>query len=655
LTVRGNALFSDGTTVGTGGVTAGSILGPNSVYATSNTSGFRLANFNYAEQDVATTGSIQGMEGFAAVAHPSGTVAAAIATIGNVQMNSTATLTSAVSVQAGGNTSVAGTITTWKEFYAAMGNTGGSAIGTAYGLYVDTFPSGVTAKYGVYINDATASNYFAGKVGVGVTSPSGLFSLGGNISAAAWGANGINFQTAAATYTDTSTAASTTVGLNMVNSFGIPTLAASNTSVTYTNAATLYVAGAPAAGTNVTLTNPAALVVASGNVGIGTTSPTALLNLGGNISAPAWGTNGINFQTNAATYTDTSTASFGSAGNVAVNSFGTPTLATSSTSSLIITGVTLYVAGAPIVGAHATITNRLAFQVGSGNTNFEGNVGIGSGNENPAYMLVVGSSSVTFGSTVAQFIEGGGTCSVVPSTAGGITCSSDMNLKKNINNLSDDSAWSYNNNITTTNQSDLAKILALNPVSYNWNAETPDPVTGLMPLKHGGFIAQEVRQIFPDLVLEDPNTHLLSLSYSGLVPYTVEALKEMNLNITNIGDLTKTNTWRDSLLAWFGSTTNGIQNIFSKKVTTEQLCVGTADNQVCITKAQLQQLLQNSGTASATPITTSTTTSSTPTTTTSTAPTATTSTTSTAPTTTDTSTTTSTTTSSTTTSTSTTP
>jgi hypothetical protein len=210
----------------------------------------------------------------------------------------------------------------------------------------------------------------------------------------------------------------------------------------------------------------------------------------------------------------------------------------------------------------------------------------GIANTSPTFLLDVGSSAILTGTAVAEFQNAGGTCDVTPSTTGGITCSSDMNLKKNISNLFDGSTWSFNNNISIANTSILNKILALNPVDYNWNVEqNTDP-------KHAGFIAQEVQQVFPDLVTANPTTHLLSLDYTGLVPYTIEAIKEMNVNITDIADLTKQNSWRDALLAWLGSATNGIKNIFSAQVTTPSLCVGTNDDKTCITKAQLDQLLQ---------------------------------------------------------------
>jgi hypothetical protein len=425
---------------------------------------------------------------------------------------------------------------------------------------------------------------FNGNVGIGTTSPVGLLSLGGNKTASAWGINGINFQAAAATYTDTSS--SGTVATNAVNTFGVPTLAASS-ATTYTNASTLYIAGAPTAGANVTITNPYTLVVAgdsghvdlkgngkyiqtstygsgtilagvdaggvylgygygskpvrigstnsgnvtvntSGNFGIGMTNPTSLFSVGsssqfqvdgtgaivsaagitssgsitfsgltsgsvpyistgglvyqdnsnffydgtnhrlgigtttpgsalevsgniatvnqtsasgrgltmgvaaagasnyinsgagggwgmyfttggtlgaysssnvrmaigdngvmigsstlpsanlqlaGNKSASAWGTSGINFRSDAATYTDSS--STGTVASNAVNSFGVPTLAASSATTYT-NASTLYIAGAPVAGTNATITNPYALNVASGNSYFGGGVLLGN-------------------------------------------------------------------------------------------------------------------------------------------------------------------------------------------------------------------------------------------------------------------------------------
>ena len=78
-----------------------------------------------------------------------------------------------------------------------------------------------------------------------------------------------------ATYTDGATAASGTVTQGPINLFQSAILDATNTGVTYTNAATVYIAGAPTNGANVTITNPYALQIGTGNVNLGTGAVTA--------------------------------------------------------------------------------------------------------------------------------------------------------------------------------------------------------------------------------------------------------------------------------------------------------------------------------------------------------------------------------------------
>jgi hypothetical protein len=87
------------------------------------------------------------------------------------------------------------------------------------------------------------------------------------------------------TVTDTTSAIGATNATGAVSSLAITPIAATNTSVTYTNAATLYIAGAPSAGTNVTLTNPYALYVAGGTSYFGGSVVYAGgINLNGNVT-----------------------------------------------------------------------------------------------------------------------------------------------------------------------------------------------------------------------------------------------------------------------------------------------------------------------------------------------------------------------------------
>ena len=104
-------------------------------------------------------------------------------------------------------------------------------------------------------------------LGLGTASPAAKLHLSGALSSPnAFGLTGTMLAVDAATITDTVSAG--TVASVGVNTFGIPTFVASSAS-TYTNSATVYIAGAPVASTNVTATNKYALWIAGGNIKLG--------------------------------------------------------------------------------------------------------------------------------------------------------------------------------------------------------------------------------------------------------------------------------------------------------------------------------------------------------------------------------------------------
>ena len=90
----------------------------------------------------------------------------------------------------------------------------------------------------------------------------------------------------------------------------------------------------------------------------------------------------------------------------------------------------------------------------------------------------------------------------------GITESSDVRLKKDI--------------IQLTNA--LEKIIQLRGVSYQWKDPKSQNYTNGT---HLGLIAQEVNEIYPQLVDQDSEGYL-SVQYSHLVPVLIEAIKELN-------------------------------------------------------------------------------------------------------------------------------
>jgi hypothetical protein len=86
---------------------------------------------------------------------------------------------------------------------------------------------------------------------------------------------------------------------------------------------------------------------------------------------------------------------------------------------------------------------------------------------------------------------------------------SDINLKTNIENIT----------------SVLEKIKLLRPVTYNFSTDNVLYKHQTYNNLQYGFIAQEVEEIFPDLVIkmEDGN---LAVRYTGLVPVLIQAIKE---------------------------------------------------------------------------------------------------------------------------------
>lgn len=202
------------------------------------------------------------------------------------------------------NTAASGTATNMIFQYIDQGTlaaTNSSVVTTnAYGMYLAGAPTkgtnntvtnsialgigagavGVqTNSYGLYVNTQTGAtnNYAAvlmgGSVGIGIVNPTSLLQVGGiNTTKSAPTTTGAWFSVPAATLTDSSTSATSTAATATFSSFGIPTYAASNASVTVTDASNLYIAGVPLAGTNVTLTSSSGLRIAANTSSSNTTS-----------------------------------------------------------------------------------------------------------------------------------------------------------------------------------------------------------------------------------------------------------------------------------------------------------------------------------------------------------------------------------------------
>jgi hypothetical protein len=159
--------------------------------------------------------------------------------------------------------------------------------------------------------------------------------------------------------------------------------------------------------------------------------------------------------------------------------------------------------------------------------------------------------------------------------AGTLTQNSDQRLKTNIQTLNASSS--------------LAAIDALNPVTFNWINLSQGSTTQL------GFIAQQVQQIFPNLVATTSPTALtpdgtLSLNYIGLISPIVAAIQALSAELNSI----------ENTIAGFAQSFTTHILTADDITANNSLCVAAGANDpnpVCITKTQLATLLSQSAAA----------------------------------------------------------
>ena len=95
-------------------------------------------------------------------------------------------------------------------------------------------------------------------------------------------------------------------------------------------------------------------------------------------------------------------------------------------------------------------------------------------------------------------------------------------------------------NISSLSQSALDAVEKMNVVQYNYKQREVETANGTEKLyeddseilthKHYGLIAQELREIYPDLVLEDSEGYL-SINYIELVPILIQSVQELKAEL----------------------------------------------------------------------------------------------------------------------------
>jgi len=252
---------------------------------------------------------------------------------------------------------------------------------------------------------------------------------------------------------------------------------------------------------------------ASGNVGIGTASPTNFQPFGFGPTVEARGGHGGSFIASNSDYTVRtvlSNTSGATAGVLKTLTNHPLVFGTNDTERARIDSSGNLLVGTTNAGAKLTVVANNASANGSAYIqNDTGTAGSG--------VIYSNFSNASATSSSYYFLVGrnGGGSTYVLRADGTSTFSSDIRLKKNIVD-----APSY-----------LGKLNQLRPVNYQWNYQSDaDETTSL------GLIAQEVEQVFPNLVLEESfeegQEARKSVKYSELPMMLLKAIQEQQAIIT---------------------------------------------------------------------------------------------------------------------------
>jgi hypothetical protein len=151
-------------------------------------------------------------------------------------------------------------------------------------------------------------------------------------------------------------------------------------------------------------------------------------------------------------------------------------------------------------------------------------------------------------------------------------------------------------------QDSLSLVRQLRPVRFTWNGLNNTGNADSL-----GFLAQEVEDIFPELVITDTAGYK-NLDYSKLTAVLAGSIQELDLNLSALsGTITplegsETESFVNAFFAnlftkitvWLADAGNGIGEVFATEIKTKSLCVSDENGeQTCISKAQLDALLIN--------------------------------------------------------------
>jgi hypothetical protein len=137
----------------------------------------------------------------------------------------------------------------------------------------------------------------------------------------------------------------------------------------------------------------------------------------------------------------------------------------------------------------------------------------------------------------------------------------------------------------------LATLMQIPVDDFNFIADSNSP-------KVQGFIAQALLPIYPEAVTTNGDNGIVPLGPTS-TPWSVDYGRLTPLIVKSVQDIGNiSSTFRQRLVAWLGSSTNGIDDLFAKTLHAQNtLCIdNSAGEPICITGDQLATLLSQSTT-----------------------------------------------------------
>src|SRR5687767_5809871 len=132
----------------------------------SGTTGLKAGHFE-AESSTSGTNGLVGIQGVCNFTHTSGTANLMIGVSGITFHNGSGNITSMRGMQSNVSIWGSGNVTDAFAFMGAIGSAGTGTITNGYGLFINPLASQIVNKWGVYVNDPIAKNYFGGAVTIG--------------------------------------------------------------------------------------------------------------------------------------------------------------------------------------------------------------------------------------------------------------------------------------------------------------------------------------------------------------------------------------------------------------------------------------------------------------------------------------------------------